>query len=1100
MNKIVNPNSLGRIISLRSYIITTMKVFLLMISIGLSSVYANSTYAQTKMDINVKDIKLEDLFKEIQSKSEFIFFYKDNTIDKNKRISIHLRKATLSKILKKAFSNTDLSFKIDDRQVVIKKSPSILSVTTIEKSQDLTISGTVSDADGSLPGASVVVKGTTNGTQTDFDGNYTIENVAPDATLVISYIGFKTKEVAVNGQSTFNVILVEDAAALDEVVIIGYGSTTKKEITSAVTVVTEEDFNKGTVNDAASLLQGKVAGLSIYNKGGDPNSSPTIRLRGISTVGANTSPLVVVDGVVGASLDNVDPSDIASINVLKDGSASAIYGTRGSSGVILVTTKKGRIGGTKVNYNGSIAASSIANSIDIMSADEFISAGLTNLGSKTDWIEEVTQTGITEVHNISISGGHDNTTYRFSANKRDVEGIVKNTGFDQFNTRANVSTRMLNDKLKVNFNTSYTKKESDFGSGEVMKYSVLYNPTAPVFGIDAPFEFNEAQFGGYFETLGLFDSYNPVAIQNLLKNKGSRTEFNYNVDLNYDFTEHLSAKMIYGAQDTKNLNVRYAPTTLLRGGNATSPTRKGNAQIYSDKFNSKLFELYGTYKNKFGNVDLTFTGGYSFQENSFYGYYLELSDFPDTTLDYSNALELSYDLEEAGRVIANSSATNDDRLIAFFGRLNMTFDDAIFFSASLRQEGSSRFGEDEKWGLFPAVGAGVDLNKYLELNNVDLFKFRVGYGVTGAIPGQIGLSQPNRNYSYDETGTGAFFTLLPSRAPNLDLRWEEKAELNFGVEFNMPRFGATLDIYSRDVTDFILEVSVDPSDPIYEGATSQFKNAGDLSTKGFELAVNYDIIVTENLTYNSGFVFSSYKSTLDEYFLDDQKATTGNLGSPGQNSTNMILLQEGGDIGQIWGPVFSGEIIDGVPQFKDLNGDGELITGQDQATFDNADFATLGNGIPDFEIGWTNQLQYGKWQANAFFRGAFGHSLVNTFRAFYEPRISSQSSYNLVNTTLANDEITSAQFSSLYVEKADFVKLDNLSVSYDFDLGDNKYIKGMRLTGSGQNLFVITNYTGSDPEPALFDSANGNVLAPGIDRRTNYFSARTFTLGLNINF
>lgn len=960
-----------------------------------------------------------------------------------------------------------------------------------------TVSGTVSDNEGPLPGVNVIIKGTQTGTSTDFDGNYSLDNVSSDAVLEFSSLGFITQDVAVGTETNINVTLVADAQALEEIVLIGYGSTTKKEITSAITKVKEEDFNQGTVNDPAKLLQGKVAGLSVYNKGGDPNSGSVIRIRGISTIGANTEPLVVIDGIAGGDLANVDPADIESVNVLKDGSAAAIYGTRGSSGVIIVTTKKGRVGGTTVEYSGSVAASSIANSIDVMTADEFIAAGLTNLQSKTDWTDEVTRTAISQVHNIAVAGGHDNTTYRVSANFRDSQGIVDKTGFDQFNARANISTRLLNDKLKLDFNSSYSKRNSQFGDGDVMKYATLYNPTAPVLGADAPFEFNEEQYGGYFETLGLFDSYNPVSIMNQLYNEGVRTTFNYNLALTYDFTDRLSAKMAYGEQSNQILNRRYAPTTLLRGGNASSPTRKGDAQLYSEENDTKFFDLYATYQNTWGSMDATFTVGYNYQERNQYNYFLQLGDFPDDSMNWVNRIQESYDLREAGFVQANSFALEDDRIVAFFGRVNLTWNNSIFFNASLRQEGSSRFGEDEKWGLFPSVGVGVDLNHYLNMNNVDLFKFRVGYGVTGALPGRIGLSQLSKGAEY--SSNGGFQTInVDALAANPTLGWEKKAETNIGVEFNMGRLTSTIDWYTRTITDFILEqdTSGDPDIP----EPNQFQNSGELKTNGFELAVNYDIIKKDNLTYNAGIVFSTFSSDLVEYNLPNGE-TRGGLGSPGQNSTNMILVRPGESIGQIWGPVWSGEIVDGNPQFVDVNGDGVIITGQDKALDPDVDFAVLGNGIPDFEYGWTNQLSFGNWTVNAFFRGAVGHSLVNSFRAFYEPRVSSQSSYNLVNTELANDEITSAQFSSLYVEKADFFKLDNLSLGYNFNLNDSKYFEAIRVMATGQNVFTITNYTGADPEPALQDTENnGDVLAPGIDRRGTYFAARTFTLGLNITF
>ncbi len=400
-------------------------------------------------------------------------------------------------------------------------------------------------------------------------------------------------------------------------------------------------------------------------------------------------------------------------------------------------------------------------------------------------------------------------------------------------------------------------------------------------------------------------------------------------------------------------------------------------------------------------------------------------------------------------------------------------------------------------GLFPSVGLGIDLNNYLNLNNVDLFKFRVGYGVTGALPPRIGLSQLVKGTVYGANG-GFNTTNIGDLAANPNLGWEEKSETNFGLEFNMGRLSTTIDVYTRTITDFILQQNTQGDPDIEE--PSQFQNSGELKTNGFELALNYDIIKNDKLTYNSGIVFSTYNSDLVAYNLENGE-TRGGLGSPGQNDTNVILVRPGEPIGQIWGPVWSGEIVDGATQFVDVNGDGVLITGGDKALDDDVDFAVLGNGIPDFEYGWTNQLSYGNWQVNAFFRGAVGHSLVNSFRAFYEPRISSQSSYNLVNTKYANDEITSAQFSSLYVEKADFFKLDNLSVAYNFNLDDSKYFERIRIMATGQNVFTITDYTGVDPEPALVDIENNNdVLSPGIDRRINYFTARTFTLGLNITF
>ncbi|REE83324.1 iron complex outermembrane receptor protein [Lutibacter oceani] len=974
------------------------------------------------------------------------------------------------------------------------------------------ISGSVTDSNGApLPGVNILVQGTNKGTQTDFDGNFSIDNVASDAILTFSYVGFATQNVPVNGQSTINVVLAEDAAQLDEVVVVGYGSTTKKEITSSVTQVGEEEFNKGTINNPSELLQGKVAGLSIYNKGGNPNDDAVIRLRGISTVGSNSSPLIVIDGVIGASLNNIDPSDIASMTVLKDGSAAAIYGSRGSSGVIIVTTKAGKSGSTQVSYNGSVAVASINNSIDTLTGDEFAAAGGTDLGSRTDWTDLVTRDAVSNIHNVSIAGGYDQTKFRVSTNFRDAQGILNKSGFNQFNTRLNAGTTILDDKLKVDFNASYTKRDSDFGFNEALRYAVLYNPTAPVYGVGSPYPFNAEPYGGYFETLGLFDSFNPVSIINQNINKGSRNEFTYSAKFKYSLSDNLALNALYSEQSKKYTNSEYYRTTSLFRGNATSPTRKGLARLTSGEDRFKLFEIYGDYDVQASDkLDMKFTGGYSWQEESYNNYFLSAGDFPNDDLEYLDALEWSQDQINAGQIDISSDRSPEQRIIAYFGRVSGTFDDAIYFNASVRREGSTKLGENNKWGTFPAFGLGVDLNKYLQLDNTDLFKVRLGYGVTGSLPGQYGLAYARYSPAADLLSTNQ------DTDANPDLKWEEKAETNLGIEYSAGRFNATLDLYTRKVSDFILERAVDVA--VYPTG-SRVENGGDLSTKGFELAVNFDIVKKENLTYNSGLVLSSYKTTLDSF---DSTTLRGNLGAPGQNDTAVILVAPGEEIGQIYGAVWTGEVVNGSQVFADVNGDGNTDASQTSQIIGNlidadedgvidGDLAKLGKGIPDFELGWSHTLTFKNWDVNAFFRGAFGHSLVNNFRVFYEPRVGSQGSYNFVNTELAEPTITNAKFSSLYVEKADFVKLDNFSVGYTFDISeDNKYFKDVRLSLSGQNLFTITNYTGADPEPSLQDRGsvdNGGFLGgtadpltPGIDRRYNYFASRTITFGINVNF
>ena len=957
-----------------------------------------------------------------------------------------------------------------------------------------TVNGTVDSEDGPLPGATVQVKGTDTGTSTDFDGNYSIEASSGDV-LIVSFVGFATQEITVGDQDQINVTLAIDSE-LEEVVVTGYGSQRSKEVTAAVVKVDAEDFNKGTISDASQLLQGKVAGLQVYNRGGDPNAAAVIRLRGISTVGANVQPLVVIDGVVGASLANVDPADIETINVLKDGSASAIYGSRGSSGVILVTTKTGKEGKMTLNYSGQLGVSEAMKTVQTMNATEFVAAGGTDLGSDTNWTGEVTRQAISRIHNISAAGGSGDTSYRIAANFRDVEGILISSDFNQFNTRLNFTTKALNDKLRLTVNTSFTKREQNNGDMESLKYAILYNPSAPVLAADYAGVFNGAQYGGYFETLGLFDSYNPVSIARQQINQGDKTELNYSVNAEYSFNDNLSLNMNAASQVSKYSNKLYNPTTLLRGGNAASPIRSGSASFYDQTYSFKLSEIYTRYNAQLADNDLVITAGYSYQQQNFNDHSMTLGDFPNETaagISFINAIEYSQDLLNAGFIGADSNASPDEKIIAFFGRVNYTINDAIFLNASLRREGSTKLGADNQWGLFPSAGLGVDLNNYLNLG-VDKFKVRLGYGVTGALPGPNGLSRQIRGFTYDGGQGGG--SSSPTRDANPDLQWEEKAETNLGIEYRKGKLDATLDIYTRDISNFILENN-DVDVALYPTG-SRYENAGKLNTQGVELALNYQ--VTDN--YNTGLVFSSYETVLEEYLQDAQMR--GNLGAPGQNSTATIRVKVGEEIGTIWGPIHEG-VSGGNNVFADVNGDGTVNVGQDQALNEDVDFAVLGNGTPDIELGWTNQLTFGAWSVNAFFRGAFGHSLVNTFRAFYEPRISTQSSYNYVNTELAPAGLTQARFSSLYVEKADFFKLDNLTITRDMNVSSLKGIDAMQISLNAQNPFVLTSYTGLDPEPSLVDIGEDNgglydVLSPGIDRRRSYFASKSWTLGVNIKF
>jgi len=975
-----------------------------------------------------------------------------------------------------------------------------------------TVTGKVtSSEDGAaLPGVNILEKGTSNGTVTDTDGNFTI-SVGANATLILSFVGFTSQEVAVGSQTSLDIKMASDVKALSEVIVTGYGSQEKKEITGAVVSLDNKDFNKGNINDPTQLMQGKVAGLSIYNKGGDPNGSPVIRLRGLSTVGSNSAPLIVVDGVLGATLDNIDPQDIATVNVLKDGSAAAIYGSRGSSGVILITTKRGskRGGGIGVSYNSYVSAASVFRKIPIMSPEQYVAAGGNDLGSKTNWQDLVTQTGVSTVQNLAVSGGNENTTFRLSTNIRNVNGVLKKSGFDQINTRANLTHSAIEGKLKIDLNMAFTVRNIDYSFNEALRYATLYNPTAPVY------------FPGtnnYYQAV-LFDNFNPVAILNQNTSTGVSKNLNYGGKIDYQIVKGLTLTFNYGQQFTDlSKTAYYAINSLFRGYN-----RHGLADRYESQYNFTLAEGYANYTKNINKLDLSVTGGYSYQQDQFKDLSVDLGNFPSDQLG-ANALAQSANLL-TGVVAAGGNVTSSlspvNKIIAFFGRLNLQFDKGIYFNASVRREGSTKLGSANRWGTFPAFGAGVDLNQYLQLPKVSQLKLRVGYGVTGSLPSTSGLSQNNYGYSFSNGGA---ITINTNGNPNL--KWETKTEINAGLDFGLlgGKLMGSLDVYNRTINDFVLLRNV-PTTQYASG--QQYQNAGSLNTPGIELALNYNEIQFGEFRWTPGIVLSHYATTLKSFVVPGASMRTlWDFGAPGQNGTYTNRVVVGEKIGQIWGPVFdhvsmgSGapdhNVAKGAPVFKDLNGDGVIDANPSDALLPKGDFKGLGNGIPTAELGWTNRMSYKNWDMNMFFRAAFGHSLVNQYRAFYEPiDPGAINSYNRVITSLApkaadGSPLTQAQYSSLYVEKADFFKLDNLTIGYNFKFPTSSAFKSLRLYATGQNLFVITKYKGIDPEPVLVDygsTDNGAVqgttpdpLAPGVDRRNNYFTSKTFTFGVTFGF
>jgi len=882
--------------------------------------------------------------------------------------------------------------------------------------------------------------------------------------------------------------------------VVGYGTQKRREVTSAVTTVTAEQFNKGNISDVAGLLQGKVSGLSIAKPGGDPNGGFNIRLRGLSTLGAGTSPLVVVDGQIGIDINTIDPNDIQSIDVLKDAASAAIYGTRGSAGVIIVTTKRGSRSGPAVSYNGTATAESPSKFTPHMSAAEYKAAGGADLGSNTDWNKAITRTAYSHTHNLSFSGGGNGTSYTASVNYRNVEGVAITTGFNQVNGHFGLTQKALKDKLVFMLDMGTTRRSSQFGWNDAFKYATIFNPTAPIHTKDSVLD---KTGGGYLEQ-DFVDYANPVAV--LEQNTNSRVTKRSNVNglATYEIIKGLKISVRYAQENIGAYNWVYLPkrSFYVRSFlNFSGYARNGYAWKQDNEFFNQLYENTLSYETKIKKLSLTALGGYSYQNFLNNGYTVQAGNF----LTDISSEDLSSSLDFSNSKATGASYKNGSKLVAFFGRLNLNYDDIAFLSASLRREGSTQFGANHKWGMFPAVSAGLDIGRLKEIDGVNTLKVRASYGVTGALPGGsyyslflFGPTGASGNLFYYN---GSYISAYgPTQNANPDLKWEKKAEFDAGLDFAAlnNRLTGNFDYYNRKTSDLIFNVTV-PVPPF--PTDKQYRNIGTLKSNGVEVLLSYDVLRQKDFTWNTSINFSSYHVVLASLNKDLAGNYVGasNLGTPGQEQTQITRAVEGQPIGLLWGPIYKGLTQQGKYQFDD--GKGGVTASTDYKT-------KMGNGLPKFEFGWGNSFKYKNFDLNFFLRGAIGHDLINTYRAFYEnPTV--VNSYNVVKTKYYNPKITDGQiFSSLFVEKASYAKLDNATLGYTFSLPAGGSFKSIRAYITGQNLFVITGYTGVDPEvryedpgvPTNVPPTPPNTLAPGIDRRETWVRTRSFTIGFNLKF
>jgi len=767
--------------------------------------------------------------------------------------------------------------------------------------------------------------------------------------------------------------------------------------------------------------------------------------------------------------------------------------------VIIVTTKKGRRGQANIEYNGYVTAESVAKHTDVMNAEEWRAlsqeTGLgTDFGANTDWFDEMTQRAISQTHNLSLSGGSDKTTYRASVNVRDGKGIAINTGYSQMNGRLNLSQKALNDRLTVDMNLSAMQRERQVGFNEAFRYASVYNPTAPV--MHDPSHADYETYDGYFQQI-LFDYYNPVQILEQNSREGFSRHLNLSIKGSLDITKDLTIDAFYSAQSSSRMHGEYFDKNSYWRG----MDRNGLARRAAEDNSNRLFESTIHWNEKIGTANVTVLGGYSYQEFFWEGFHAEGGDFITDAFTYNN---LSAALDFNNGLGDINSYKNSAKLIAFFGRVNLNVTDNWFVTASARYEGSSRFGAGNKWGLFPAIGAGVELANFLNVASLDNLKLRVSYGVTGNQPRDSYMSilrlGPGGNFFYN----GEF---VPGYAPvsnaNEDLGWEKKAEIDVGFDYSLfdgTMYGS-LDFYTRTTTDLLFEYTVPVPPNLY---TQAWMNLGEIQNTGLELSLTWNAIQTGDFSYSMSITPTYYlknelvslSGTFNGAELTYGVRDLAPMGAPGQSDVPTVRAEEGKPIGQLWGHTF-----------VEIDGDGNLIlqdTNED-GTVDTDDRVVIGNGLPDAEFGFANSFRFKNVDLNLTFRSVVGHDLNNKYRAFYEaPNMIG--SYNLPKSaddvrnagTGALLNTSASVYSSYHIENASFISLDNASLGYNFELGADAGFKRVRVYVAGNNLFYLTGYSGSDPNPRY--EYEGNPLAPGQDPRNTWFRARSVSLGINLGF
>jgi iron complex outermembrane receptor protein len=1057
------------------------------------------------ISLSEKNVSLQKVFKVIKKQTGYDFWYENQLLAKGEKISIVANNQPLAEVLELCFKNQPFTWSIVGKVIVVKAKeaePQInLKPLPPAPPPPVEIKGRVVNEKGEpVSSASVTVKGSYIGTTTGANGEFSLSIADGKKTLVISSVGYENEEVSIGNGGNLTITLKLKPVATEEIVVVGYGTQRQKDLTGAVSSISNKDFNEGMVLSPQQSIQGKVSGVNISTNSGKPGGSNTVRVRGGTSLTSSNDPLYVIDGVpisnsagVGqANINNygidvfdqeptnplmtLNPDDIESVTVLKDASATAIYGARAANGVIVITTKKGSAGKAKITVGSSVAISKIAGTLDVLSAADYrkgiasLGLAIDDKGADTDWQDLIYRTGFSQDHYLSMSGGANKTTYRASIGFGKQQGVMLASELSRTNARVNINHSALNDRLtfdmRINYGQTFSKQApvsntvgSEFGTS--MNYEALvFNPTYPV---------RDANGNYYF-----VPPYrvNPVSYSDQILDQLTNNRFLGNLSTTLKIIDPLSVNVNLGYTN-QNIN----RNSYISKANLIGQGTNGYANLQRLEDNSKLLETLLRFNKQFSKHGVEAIAGYSYQ------YFVSEGNRTSATGFLSDEFKW-YSLQAASNITSVNTFKGTNTLISFYTRGNYNYDDRFLLTATLRRDGSSRFGSGNKWGSFPSgsVAWRISREKFFNVKAVNDLKLRVSYGVTGNqeignLASQQTLGATSAGYI---VGGQRITTVLPQQYANPGLRWEQTAQFDAGVDFTLfdNRLRGTVDYYVKKTTDLLLRIPV----PSPTAVSTQLANVGSVENKGVEIELTGKIIDKNTFKWESNFNISFNKNKV--LSLSNEQFSGNNiLMAPLQGTVSLgkyaQLIVPGQPLGTFWGPRFLG-IKDG----KEV-----LATGAD---------TIIGCAQPKFIFGLVNTFRYKQWTLNFLFRGSVGNDVFNLTAANMS-YLSNLPGKNVLASALKSGLNRDAPktYSSRWIEDGSFVRLENLNLSYNINV-KNIFISSANVFVSGQNLLLFTKYSGVDPEVNAEVSRTGTAPL-GIDY-LGYPRARSFSFGFNMTF